>query len=80
MTGFDEYGCSDRIYEHLRRNLIGNLVRNSQERVVSNDHIFSPSTRCWKKRNTLAFAKPRRRLRVCSEPNDRPDALKPRYF
>jgi hypothetical protein len=28
VTGFDEYGCGDRIYEHLRRNLIGNLVRN----------------------------------------------------
>src|SRR6267378_7459690 len=79
MTGFDEYGCGDRIDEHLRRNLIGNLVQNGQESVVSNDHIFSPSTRCWKERNTLAFAKPLRRLCVCSEPNDRPDALKPRY-
>jgi hypothetical protein len=56
MTGFDENGCCDRIYEHLRRNLIGNLVRNWQERVVSNDHVFSPSTICWKERDTLAFA------------------------
>src|SRR5438034_3056436 len=79
MTGFDEYGCGDRIYEHLRRNLIGNLVRNCQERVVSNDHIFCPRTLCWKERNTLAFAKPLRGLCVCSEPNDRPDPLKPRY-
>src|SRR5438445_890515 len=79
ITRFAEDGCCDRIYEHLRRNLIGNLVRNCQEGVVSNDHIFCPSTLCWKERNTLAFAKPLRGLCVCSEPNDRPDALKPRY-
>src|SRR6476660_9642080 len=79
MTGFDEYGCGDRINEHLRRNLVGNLVRNRQERVVSNRHIFSPSAICWKECNTLAFAKPVRPLCVCSESNDRPDALKPRY-
>jgi hypothetical protein len=56
MAGFDEYGRGDRIYEHLRRNPIGNLVRNCQEGVVSSDHIFSPGHRRGKKRNTLAFA------------------------
>jgi hypothetical protein len=56
MTGFDEYGCGDRVYEDLRRNLIGDLVRNCQERVASDDHVFGPGARCRKKRNALAFA------------------------
>src|SRR5438067_944603 len=79
MTGFDEYRCGDRIDEHLRRNLIWNLVRNCQERSVSNNYIFSPSTLCWKERNTLAFGKSLPRFCVGSEPKNRSDALQPRY-
>jgi hypothetical protein len=82
MAGFDEYGCGDRVYEHLRRNLIGNLARNWQERVVSNDHIFCPRTLCGKERYTLAFAKPLRRLafvpsrRIVPTPSN-PGTLRP---
>jgi hypothetical protein len=43
-----EYGCGDRIYQHLRCNLIGNLIRNWQERVVLNDYAFCPGAHCRK--------------------------------
>jgi hypothetical protein len=73
-----EYGCGDRIYQHLRCNLIGNLIRNWQERVVLNDYTFCPGAHCRKECETLPFAKPLRHLGICSEPEDRPDDFKPR--
>ena len=79
MTSFEEYGCGDRIYEHLRRNPIGNRVRNWRESVVSDDCVFCPRPPRRKKCDTLAFTKPLRRFGIVSKPDDRPEALKPRY-
>ena len=78
MAGFDEYGSGHRIDEHLGRNLIGDFVRNWQEGLVSDDHVLCPRAHCRKERDTLAFAKPVRRLGVCSDLENRPDALKSR--
>src|SRR5437870_12486760 len=62
----------------LGRNLIGDFVRNWQEGLVSDDHVLCPRAHCRKERDTLAFAKPLRRLGVCSDLENRPDALKSR--
>jgi len=41
VTGLDENGGGDCVYEHLRRNLIGNLIWYCQKKFVANDHVFA---------------------------------------
>ena len=59
--------------------LIGNVVRDRQESVMVDDHIFCPRAHRRKECDTPAFLKSLRYFRVCSEPYDRPDSLKPRH-